>query len=140
MFVSLLGFGLDDLGQDFQIVIVALVGDLESNNLLLSFGGPDKLLVDETRELTGLCRKTVEVLMEVCHSSCHVLRDFSVCDIELLSQGFESFFEVLKVVGVHFGACPGQLDAVPHFLDDLVLCCCHLVSGNLPCRPQLIAS
>ena len=59
MFIPLLGFGLDYLGQDFQIVIVAFIGDLESNNLLLSFGGPGKLLMDEARELTGLCRKTV---------------------------------------------------------------------------------
>ena len=40
MLVPFLSFGLDNLGQDFQIVIVAFVGKLESNNLLLSFGGP----------------------------------------------------------------------------------------------------
>ena len=90
--ISFLGFGLDNLGQDFQVVIVAFVGDLESNNLLLSFGDPGKLLVDKARKLTGLGRKTGEVLVEVRHSTAHVLRDFSVCDIELLSQGFESFF------------------------------------------------
>ena len=89
VFVTLLGFGLDYLGQDFQIVIVDFVGDLESNNLLLSFSGPGKLLVDEARELTGLYRKTVDDLVEVCHSSSHILRDFSVCNVELLSQGFE---------------------------------------------------
>ena len=140
MFIPLLGFGLDYLGQDFQIVIVAFIGDLESNNLLLSFGGAGKLLVDEARELTGLGRKTVEVLVEVRHSSAYVLCNSSVCDLELHSQCLESFFESLEVVRVHFRACPGQLDAVPYFLDDLVLCCCHLVSRNLPCCPQVIAS
>ena len=140
MFVPLLGFALDYLGQDFQIVIVAFVGNLESNNLLHSFGGPGKLLVDKARELTGLCRKTVEVLVELCHFSIYVLCDFLVCNVELLSQVFESFFEGLEVIGVHFGACPGQLDAVLHFLDDLVLCCTYLVSVNLPGCPQLAAS
>ena len=81
MFVPLLGFGLDYLGQDFQIVIVAFVGDLGSNNHLLSFGGQGKLPVDEARELTGLCRKIVEVLVEVCYSSGPVLRDFWLCDV-----------------------------------------------------------
>ena len=85
MFLPLLGFGLDGLGQDFQIVIVAFVGDLERNNLLLSFSGPGKLLMDEARELTSLCRESVEVLVEVCHSSGHVLRDLLERDIELLS-------------------------------------------------------
>ena len=92
MFVPLVGFGLDYLGQNFQIVIVAFVGDLQSNNLLLSFGGSGELLVIEARELTGLCRKTVEVLVEVCHSSSHILGDFSVGDVQLFSQVFESFF------------------------------------------------
>ena len=91
MFVPLLGFGLDYLGQDFQIVIVAFVGDLKSNNLLFSFGGSGKLLVDEARELTGLCRKTVEVLVKVCHSSSHILPNISVCDVELRSQVLEPF-------------------------------------------------
>ena len=91
MFVPLLGFGLDYLSQDFQIVIVAFIGNLESNNLLLSFGGPGKLLVNEALELTGLYRESVEVLVEVCHSSGHILRDFSVCDVELLSQVLEPF-------------------------------------------------
>ena len=85
MFVPLLVFGLDYLGQDFQIVIVAFVGYLESNNVLFSFGGLGKLLVDEARELTGLRCESVEVLVEVRHSTRHILRDFSVRNVELLS-------------------------------------------------------
>ena len=92
MLISFLGFGLDNLGYDFQIFIVAFVGDLKSNNFLLFFGGQDKLLVDEARELTGLCCKTMEVLVEVRHSSLHVLCEFSVCNVELLSQAPELFF------------------------------------------------
>lgn len=56
VFISFLSFGLDNLGQNFEIFIVAFVGHLEISNLLLSFSGLGMLLVNEARELTGLFR------------------------------------------------------------------------------------
>ena len=90
-----------------------------------------QLLVHEPPELTGLVGETVEVLVEVVHSTCRILGDFSVCHIKFVGQGFESVLEWLVVFFVHFRALSCQLDAVPYFHDGLVFCCCHLVGRYL---------
>ena len=69
--------------------------------------------------------------MEVVHSSCCILGDFSVCQIQFVGQGFESFLECLEVFFIHLRTLSCQLDAVPYFHDDLVLCCRHLVGWYL---------
>lgn len=68
-------FGLDNLGQDFQVVIVTLVGDLQSDNLGVPFSSPGQLLVDQAGELAGLNADAVEVLVKEAHSSLSIMGD-----------------------------------------------------------------
>ena len=66
---------LDYLGQDFEVVVVALVGDLQGNNFRIIFCRFGDLLVEQTRELAGLDADTVEVFLEELHSSLGILGD-----------------------------------------------------------------
>ena len=66
---------MDYLGQDFEVVVVALVGDLQGNNFRITFFRFGDLLVDQTRELAGLDADTVGVFVEELRSSLGILGD-----------------------------------------------------------------
>ena len=59
---------LDNLGEDFQVVIITLVGDFQSSNFSITFGRFDDLLLDKARDLACLDADTVEVLVKQSHS------------------------------------------------------------------------
>ena len=73
----------------------------------------------------------MKVLVEVVHSLCRVPRDLSVFQVQFLGERFEPVFEGFQFFFVHFCALPCQLNAVPHFHDNLVLCGGHLVGRYL---------
>ena len=58
--------------------------------------------------------------------------------IQFLGERFEPVFEGFQVFFIHFRTLSCQLDAVPYFHDDLVLCCGHLVGRYLLGIPQLL--
>ena len=74
-FKSVIFFCLDYLGQDFEVVIVALVGDLQGNDFRITFRCFGDLLVDQTRELAGLDADNVKASVEELHSSFGILGD-----------------------------------------------------------------
>ena len=59
---------LYNLGQDFEVFVVALIGDLQSNNLGIAFSRFGDLLVNKTGTLAGLDADTVEVFVEKFHT------------------------------------------------------------------------
>ena len=124
--------------RDIQIVLVALVRHLKDDVLLFPFSRTCQLLVYEPRELTGLGCQSVEVLVKVVHPFYCVSRDFSLCHIQFLGGRFDPVFEGFQVFFVHLRTLSYQLDAVPYFHDDLVLCCGHLVGWYLSGVPQLL--
>ena len=73
---------LDNLGQDFQVIIVALVGDLQGNNFGIPFYCLCEQLVDQPRELACLDADGVEVHIEELLPSLGVLGDFPVCIVQ----------------------------------------------------------
>ena len=66
---SVVFFCLDNLGEDFQVVVVALIGDLQSSDFRITLGRIGDLLVDKAREVTCLDADTVEVFVEESNSS-----------------------------------------------------------------------
>ena len=72
------------------------------------------------------------------NSLCRVSCNFSVYHVQFLGERFEPVFKGFQVFFIHFRTLSCQLDAVPYFHDDLVLCFGHLVGWYLSGISQLL--
>ena len=85
------------MGKDFQVIIIALVGNLQSSNFRITFGSFGDLLVDKARELTCLDADALEVFVEETHSSFGIVGDPVIGSVQFSYKGVKPFFKIMEI-------------------------------------------